>query len=96
MGFILLESFPAPILIIFCIFIENAFKNKRNKVLVHCAAGVSRSATIVISYLMKLKKWSYFDTKKYVLKRRKVISPNPVIFSLNAGRSISQKHFKCW
>mmetsp|Transcript_36879 Transcript_36879/g.35611 ORF Transcript_36879/g.35611 Transcript_36879/m.35611 type:complete len:118 (-) Transcript_36879:176-529(-) len=32
-------------------FIDENIENK-NKVLVHCAAGVSRSATIIIAYLM--------------------------------------------
>jgi len=35
-----------------CDFISNAIKNKEG-VLVHCAYGVSRSATVVIAFLMR-------------------------------------------
>jgi dual specificity phosphatase 12 len=34
-------------------FIEEALSDPKNAVLVHCFYGVSRSATIVIAYLMK-------------------------------------------
>ena len=48
-----------------------------DKVLVHCAAGSSRSATIVIAYIMWNKKMSYKEAFKFVKSKRSVISPNP-------------------
>lgn len=52
-------------------FIESA-----GKVYVHCFAGVSRSPTIVIAYLMWKNKSNYNDTYWMVKNRRKFISPN--------------------
>jgi len=46
------------------------------KVLVHCRAGVSRSATICIAYLMREKSFSLDEAYEYTKKRRSAISPN--------------------
>ncbi|CAD8075130.1 unnamed protein product [Paramecium sonneborni] len=46
-------------------------------VLVHCYAGISRSATIVIAYLMKTFKMSLIQAFKYVQTQRPIINPNP-------------------
>lgn len=54
--------------------IENGLKN--GSVLVHCAAGISRSSTIVIAYLMKKNKLTYQEAYSFVRKRRSVICPN--------------------
>ncbi|XP_055036468.2 uncharacterized protein [Misgurnus anguillicaudatus] len=56
-------------------FIEEARQCGRG-VLVHCQAGVSRSATIVIAYLMKHTLMTMTDAYKYVRGRRPVVSPN--------------------
>lgn len=56
-------------------FIERHRKNKRN-VLIHCYAGVSRSATITIAYLMKNHKFSYIRAHDFVKNKRGCISPN--------------------
>lgn len=45
-------------------------------VLVHCVAGISRSATIVIAYLMKEMGMDYADAYNYVKERRRIINPN--------------------
>jgi len=54
--------------------IENNLK--QGSVLVHCAAGVSRSATTVIAYLMKHNEWSFQKAFNLVRRKRKIICPN--------------------
>ena len=46
-----------------------------DKVLVHCAAGVSRSASIVIAYIMWDKKMSFEEAFEFVESKRN-IGPN--------------------
>jgi dual specificity phosphatase 12 len=48
-------------------FIADALsENETNKVLVHCAAGVSRSGAFCIAYMLtKEPSWSVEDTIKY-------------------------------
>jgi len=65
-----------PIIRIFdeCIeFIDTALKT--GKILVHCAAGVSRSASVVIAYIMKKNNLSYEDASFMVRQKRPMISP---------------------
>ncbi|XP_069121339.1 dual specificity protein phosphatase 12-like [Argopecten irradians] len=45
-------------------------------VLVHCLAGCSRSATMVIAYLMKKKEMSYGEALGFVRKCRSIVHPN--------------------
>lgn len=52
------------------------FIEKSDKVFVHCAAGVSRSATIVIAYIMKKKKLDHESALAFVTSKRPVIYPN--------------------
>lgn len=56
-------------------FIDEA-RESGDRVLVHCQAGVSRSPTIVIAYLMKHTRMAMVDSYKYVKARRPIISPN--------------------
>ena len=44
--------------------------------LVHCAAGISRSSSTVIAYLMKKFGWTYVKAYGFVRGKRPVISPN--------------------
>ncbi|XP_067098406.1 dual specificity protein phosphatase 10 [Osmerus mordax] len=56
-------------------FIEEAQRAGQG-LLIHCQAGVSRSATIVIAFLMKHTWMTMTDAYKFVKTRRPIISPN--------------------
>ena len=58
-------------------FIDNA----GGPVLVHCYAGISRSATIVIAYLMWKRKIGMREARLYVKSKRESISPNNTFIS---------------
>ncbi|EHB14320.1 Dual specificity protein phosphatase 16 [Heterocephalus glaber] len=56
-------------------FIEKA-KASNGCVLVHCLAGISRSATIAIAYIMKRMDMSVDEAYRFVKEKRPTISPN--------------------
>uniref|UniRef100_A0A8C6UYH8 Dual specificity phosphatase 16 n=1 Tax=Neogobius melanostomus TaxID=47308 RepID=A0A8C6UYH8_9GOBI len=56
-------------------FIEKA-KACNARVLVHCLAGISRSATIAIAYIMKRMNMSLDEAYRFVKEKRPTISPN--------------------
>lgn len=58
-----------------CEFIEEELA--KGNVLVHCGAGVSRSSTIVISYLMWKNKIPFMEALKIMEKRHPPTRPNP-------------------
>lgn len=49
---------------------------KKHKILVFCKAGISRSATVVISYLMKTFSMTVDEAISFLKKRRPLIQPN--------------------
>ncbi|XP_068594708.1 dual specificity protein phosphatase 2 [Brachionichthys hirsutus] len=56
-------------------FIDSV-KQCGGRVLVHCQAGISRSATICLAYLMHTQRVKLEEAFDFVKQRRKVISPN--------------------
>ncbi|KAM6442190.1 dual specificity phosphatase 29 isoform 1-T2 [Liasis olivaceus] len=56
-------------------FIDKALQNETNKILVHCAMGRSRSAALVLAYLMIYKRMTVVDAIGQVLKHRCIL-PN--------------------
>lgn len=56
--------------------IINQCLNKKKAVLVHCQAGISRSTSIIITWLMIYKNMTYDEAFLYVKERRHIISPN--------------------
>lgn len=57
-----------------CIDIIHA--NRKENILVHCNAGVSRSPAIIISYLMTMMELSYKEAYGKVKEARSCIKPN--------------------
>jgi atypical dual specificity phosphatase len=45
-------------------------------VIVHCAAGISRSASVVIAYLMEYYNFPLSKALKFVKDTRRIVDPN--------------------
>ena len=46
-------------------------------ILVHCFMGISRSASIIIAFLMQLKQINYEQALFYLRQKRRQVQPNP-------------------
>lgn len=58
-----------------CQFIDQALE-ENGRVLVHCQAGISRSASLVINYLRHHFNWNLRQAYRYAIERRPEIHPN--------------------
>jgi hypothetical protein len=52
------------------------FIESSNKVYIHCMAGVSRSPSITIAYLMKKNKWTLQESFDFLKSKRRCVRPN--------------------
>ena len=64
-----------------CVFYKcydfiNQCKNEKKKILIHCYQGISRSVSIVISYLMINNKLTCDEAFNFVQKKRFIANPN--------------------
>lgn len=59
-----------------CSFSTDSVRNKGGRVFVHCQAGISRSATICLAYLMRTNRVKLDEAFEFVKQRRSIISPN--------------------
>jgi hypothetical protein len=51
-------------------------QRRKTNVLVHCAAGISRSSAMLISYMMKKYGYSFDESLKRVREKRACVLPN--------------------
>lgn len=57
--------------------IINSFLKENKAVLINCFAGISRSSTIVIAYMMKYHNMTFNNAFNYVKSKRWIVNPNP-------------------
>lgn len=57
-------------------------RRTNGRILVHCAMGISRSATIVIAYLMSRYNMNLRAAYDYVRSKRPIIAPNSLFLKL--------------
>uniref|UniRef100_A0A8C6U4C0 Dual specificity protein phosphatase n=1 Tax=Neogobius melanostomus TaxID=47308 RepID=A0A8C6U4C0_9GOBI len=65
-------------------FIHEALSDLRNKVLVHCVMGRSRSATLVLAYLMRQHTLTVVDAIVHVRQRRCILPNHGFLKQLRA------------
>ena len=61
-------------------FIENCLSSQTNALLIHCKCGVSRSPTVLLAYLVHVRRMTLSAALNLVRKRRRRIRPNVGFF----------------
>lgn len=56
--------------------ISSSSEEKKQKILIHCICGVSRSVTILLAYIIKKYNYTPQYALKIVQKKRKIANPN--------------------
>lgn len=64
------------------ISVLNTWDQEGHTVLVHCRAGISRSATVILAWLIQYKGMSFDDAWSIVVKSRNIIRPNDYFMKL--------------
>ncbi|UJR31261.1 hypothetical protein I4U23_018761 [Adineta vaga] len=57
-------------------FIDTALRDKSNNVLVHCSAGISRSPTLVLAYMIKKYHLKLDEAFNKMRQLRRIVDPN--------------------
>ncbi|KAA6399125.1 MAG: putative protein-tyrosine-phosphatase MKP1 [Streblomastix strix] len=65
-----------PFIVAYVDNILNSHNEQKPRFLFHCMQGVSRSASMLMAYLMYKNQWTYEQTLQYVQDRRRIVSPN--------------------
>jgi len=79
-----------------CLFYEtDDVKNNGGKTLVHCHAGISRSAAVCLAYLMTCKGMHLDEAFKFVKEKREVIAPNFNFMGQLLALEKTLKSFSC-
>lgn len=63
-------------------FINKGLTTPNATVIVHCYAGISRSSSIILAYLMSEKKMSLINAHTYLKSKRRIIEPNDEFWSM--------------
>mmetsp|Transcript_15573 Transcript_15573/g.25794 ORF Transcript_15573/g.25794 Transcript_15573/m.25794 type:complete len:227 (-) Transcript_15573:323-1003(-) len=77
------------------VFIDDVL-SRGGRVIVHCAQGKSRSAAIIIAYLILRRAMSFDDALNFVQSRRPIVQPNPgFVCQLRAMSQLHRNSIEC-